>query len=237
MLTLGIASALAFGALGCGGSSQPSTRSGASNVPRSVVPPRAASFANAVNLVASDAAGMSLITPATQSTQPMPANEELAHCSGGVVPDQLAVFRSATFGTAGRRETVRSAVEVLPTAAIAARNNRAARSPLGRACLVRFLDQGQDAPTGEGASHGRVSVTPIANPLVGAEGAFGLRLTTTASGARRGAAPARLYTDESGFAGAAEINLTATGVSKPVPSSTELRLLALLDQRADAHKP
>jgi len=44
-----------------------------------------------------------------------------------------------------------------------------------------------------------------------------------------------VYVDELGFvAGAAEINLTASGFSSPVPAATEQRLLSLLYRRAKA---
>jgi RHS repeat-associated protein len=126
---------------------------------------------------------------------------------------------------------VRSAVEVMPTAAFAARDNAVARSARGRACLARALPEQSSGPL----RYGPVSVSSLPNVLPGADGSFGLRLTTTVIGRnlRGGEIRTRVYIDAFGFvSGPAEITLTAFGVSRPVPSATEQRLLPLLFSRA-----
>jgi hypothetical protein len=123
----------------------------------------------------------------------------------------------------------------MPSAALAARNNAVARSARGRACLARALPEQSTGPL----RYGPVSVSSLPNLLPGADGSFGLRLTTTVIGRnfRGGKIRTRVYIDVFGFvSGPAEISLTAFGVSRPVPSATEQHLLPLLFSRAREHK-
>jgi hypothetical protein len=82
-----------------------------------------------------------------------------------------------------------------------------------------------------------VAYAQAVNP--GADGSFGLRLTTSVIGRnlRGGEIQTRVYIDMFGFvSGPAEISLTAFGVSRPVPSTTEQHLLPLLFSRTREHK-
>jgi hypothetical protein len=239
MLVLGASTVLAANC-GSNGSSTTgrATNTGASSVSTSTKA-RATAFAHAVNLVEADVPGMSLIKPEGEDKAPTRAGVEFAQCAGGVSPYRRIVdIHSPTFSRSRPRERVKSAVEVMPTVALAAQNNNAARSARGRACLVHFLGRALPEQSAGQIRHGSVSVSSLPNLLPGAQGSFGLRLATTVTARPLGGrqVQVRVYLDEFGFiSGSAEINLTATGFSAPVPSETEQRLLGLLNSRAQAH--
>jgi hypothetical protein len=225
-------------AAGCGSSGGSSTSSGSLIAGTSITKARAVAYAQAVNLGAADLPGSSIIKAEGERKAPTTAGVEFERCAGGVNPERRIVdihspsFSVASAGEGGR---VRSAVEVMPTAALAARNNAVARSARGRACLARSLPE---QSTGQ-LRHGPVSISSLPNLLPGAAGSFGLRLTTTVTGRnlRGGQIRTRVYMDVFGFvSGPAQISLTALGVSRPVPSATEQHLLPLLFSRAREHK-
>jgi hypothetical protein len=231
---------VATGALaaGCGSGGGSSVSSGSPIAGTSITKARAVAYAQAVNLGVADVPGSSIIKAEGEGKAPTVAGVEFERCAGGVSPERRIVdIHSASFRVAStsKRGRVRSAVEVMPTAALAARNNAAARSARGRACLARALPEQSTGPL----RHGPVSVTSLPNLLPGADGSFSLRLTTTVIGrnVRGGEIRTRVYIDEFGFlSGPAEISLTTFGVSRPVPSATEQHLLPLLFSRAREHK-
>lgn len=238
LLALGATGILAAG---CGNSS--TTTSPTSSAPsstRTSAKARATAFAHAVNLVAADVPGMSLIGVEGEAAAPKQAAVQAAQCAGAASPEQrISKIHSAAFTHFNPHIRIRSAVEVLPSVAVAAHNNTAERSARGRACLVRFLGQTLPAQTVQPARYGQISVSSLPNLLPGAQGSFGLRLRTTLTTRELGGRPAKvpIYLDEYGFiSGPAEINLTATGFSTPVPVKTEQRLLTLLYSRTQAHK-
>jgi hypothetical protein len=231
---------IATGALaaGCGSSGGSSAGSGSPIAGTSITKARAVAYAQAVNLGAADLPGSSIIKAEGEGRAPTVAGVEFERCAGGVSPERRIVdihspgFRVASASKGGR---VRSAVEVMPTAALAARNNAVARSARSRACFARALPEQSTGPL----RHGPVSISSLPTPLPGADGSYGLRLTTTVIGRnlRGGEIRTRVYMDVFGFvSGPAEINLTAIGVSRPVPSATEQHLLPLLFSRAREHK-
>lgn len=231
---------VATGALaaGCGSSGGSSASSGSPIAGTSITKARAVAYAQAVNLGAADVPRSSIIKAEGEGKAPTVAGVEFERCAGGMSPERRIVdmhsssFRVASASKGGR---VRSAVEVMPTAALAARNNAVARSARGRACLARALPE---QSTGR-LRYGPVSVSSLPNLLPGADGSFGLRLTTTVIGRnlRGGEIRTRVYIDVFGFvSGPAEISLTAFGVSRPVSSATEQHLLPLLFSRAREHK-
>jgi hypothetical protein len=252
-----MAAVTATGALaaGCGSGGGSSTGSGsgssAAGAPAagsapiagtSIAKARAVAYAHAVNLGAADVPASSVVKPEGEAKAPTAAGVEFARCTGGVNPERrIADIHSPTFRITGtyERERVRSGVEVMPTAALAAQSNTATRSVRGRACLARLLARTSAERGVEALPHGPISVSSLPNQLPGADGSFGLRIATTAIGRSLQGAQTRthVYTDLFGFvSGAAEINLTATGIARPVPSATEQRLLSLLFSRAQAHK-
>lgn len=66
----------------------------------------------------------------------------------------------------------------MPTAALAARNNAAARSARGRACLPRLLARALPEQSIGRFHYGPAPVSSLPNLLPGADGSFGLRLAT-----------------------------------------------------------
>jgi hypothetical protein len=96
----------------------------------------------------------------------------------------------------------------------------------------------QEAVRSQGETYkSQIGVAPLTLRLPGVV-ANGLRVSGTIA-ARPFAAKTRppFYEDELGFAiGPAEIVLRAEGVPRPVPSSTEARLLTLLYSRAMRRK-
>jgi hypothetical protein len=231
---------VATGALaaGCGSSGGSSASSGSPIAGTSITKARAVAYAQAVNLGAADVPGSSIIKAEGEGKAPTVTGVEFERCAGGVSPERRIVdIHSSSFRVANtsKRGRVKSAVEVMPTAALAARNNAVARSARGRACLARALPEQSTGPL----RYGPVSVTSLPNLLPGADGSFSLRLTTTVIGRnlRGGEIRTRVYIDEFGFlSGPAEISLTAFGISRPVPSATEQHLLPLLFSRAREHK-
>jgi hypothetical protein len=241
MLVLGGSAVFAAGC-GSSGSSTTSraTNNGASSV-RTSAKARATAFAHAVNLVQADVPGMTLVKPEGEREAPTRASVAFARCAAGVSPyRRILDIHSPTFTGSRPRERVKSAVEVMPTAALAAQNNTASRSARGRACLLRFLERALPEQSTGAVHHGPISVSRLPNLLPGAQGSYGLRLATTVIvrpiGGRQG--EITVYLDEFGFiSGSAEVNLTATGFSHPVPTETERRLLGVLVSRAQAHTP
>jgi hypothetical protein len=235
---------VAAGALagGCGSGGGSSASSGSPIAGTSTAKARAIAYADAINLGGADVPGATIVKSEGEAKAPTLAGVELARCAGGVSPElRIVDIHSPAFrvASASKGERVKSSVEVMPTAALAARNNAAARSARGRACIARFLARALPEQSTGPLRHGPVSVSSLPNSLPGADGSFGLRLATTVIGRnlRGGEIRTRVYTDEFGFvSGPAEINLTATGVSRPIPSATEQRLLSLLFSRAREHK-
>jgi hypothetical protein len=181
---------------------------------------------------------------------------EGAHCAGAVSPYRRIVdMHSVKFKGASTapRESLRSAVTIWPSAALAEQESTAMLSPRGRACdqhLLERLALGEIGPVH--VSH--VSVTRLPSPLPAAHDSYAARISMTISGslgtgARSGRSTATLessspttarisipvYIDTFGFvAGPAQIGLTATGLKRPPSPATERRLLSKLYSRAKA---
>jgi len=223
-----VSSALA----GCGGGSPAS----AFNPTSGSAPSRAQalSYANAVNLQASDLHSAVVASQGSVGKAPKPGDVELDRCYGAANPYNLVLkVVSPTFRgtTPGAFIQVNSTVEVEPAAALAAHNLAAIRTSRGLACLKRFLPR---ALSQTGVAHyGPVTITPLP-ALPSVPGSFGIRLATTVSGPTTGPIP--FTADELGFAtGPAEVSLTATSAPQPIPTEDEERLLAVLYRRAQAH--
>jgi hypothetical protein len=175
-----------------------------------------------------------------------PASKRLdpvERCAGNVNPDLvLANIHSATFsGTAEpEHEQIRSEVEVMPSAAIAAKNNAVNRSKRALACAKRLfpLELGSQ---GSGRVHyGTVTVSRLPDPLPGVPGSFGYRVAVSILGVPKAIEPTqpRLYIDAFAFlSGPAEVALLTTAFPQPVSEETDGRLLSLLHSRAEANKP
>jgi hypothetical protein len=140
-------------------------------------------------------------------------------------------------GTA--RETVKSDVEVKPSAALAARDAAAIQSGRGLDCIKRLLQRVAERPILSTTRISRkVAVHSLPSPLPVANGGFDIRIVLTISAARpEGQLSVCSYFDALGFvSGPAEVTLTATHSTQPPSAETEHRLLELLYSRARAHR-
>lgn len=196
---------------------------------------QALAFARAVNLRAGDLPGFKAgaVSKTTASERKMSA--QLASCSGGVNPSRALIERDSPDLTAASgivQADVSSEVEVLPSAALVAKDLAAVKSARGKACLERALNKEFAAMKVKGVKFGRVTVTTTQLPAVGASGSFALRFTISAT--IRGA-KIPYYADFLGFTlGPAEVTLSALGFAQPVPGKDELGLFSVLLRRAQA---
>jgi hypothetical protein len=160
-----------------------------------------------------------------------------ARCAGGVNPEhRVADIKSMSLqiGRGLQSTQIKSSVEVMPMAALAARNFAAVRSARGRACLRRLLPEVIGGSTASATRFGPAKLTFL--PPV--HGSFGARITTSVA-ASSPVNPVRVpvYLDIFAIlAGPAEVTLTSTSISHAASVTTEHRLLSLLVERANAHK-
>jgi hypothetical protein len=226
-------------AAGCGGGSGAST---ARAIPQATITKaQAAAYAHAVNLTPGDVPGMTIESPEGETPAPTRSALELARCFDGVSPARrIAKFYSPTFssGRAARSQLVESTVEVWPTPSLAARDTATYFSSRGRACALRSSEASDtqlNRQRGGELQHGRPTIATVPNPLPGVSDSY---LRTIAEPLLRGTR-IRLYIYHDIFSfvsGPAEVEMEATGFSRPVPSATEERLLLLLLSRAKANK-
>src|ERR1700722_13618857 len=231
----GLATLAAGGALaGCGGGGGTATAlapGGGSSTASALVPgggtvtkAQAATYAQAVNLRATDLPRMNAGKPEHEGEAPTPFELELARCYGGVNPQIRVLNRvsptfTATSEGEGEHEQVPSSVEVLPTQAIAAKDNAAQLSPHGLDCLRSLIPATIANSDTRPVRYGSVTLRHLPNPLPGVPGSFAVEITVSVLGApsQLAAPPPPLYIDILGFlSGAGEINLGAIGLPKPV---------------------
>jgi hypothetical protein len=226
---------------GCGGSLGASAASGTPQTTAPITKAQGRAYAHAVNLGASDVPGMTVEAPEGEAPAPKRSAVEFARCYGGVSPARRIVkMHSPVFsaGHARQAQTLESTVEVWPTPAVAARNNATYLSSRGRACFARSLEALHNQANKQGPGqlqYGPLTVAIVPNPLPGVSHSF---LRTIAYPLIRGG-QIRLYVYHDNFSfisGPAEVEMDATGFSKPVPTATEERLLLLLLSRAKANK-
>ena len=223
---------------GCGGSSHSSTASTASTSHSSPAKTRAIAYAHAVNLTLADVPGARIVAGEREDQAPPPAAIRVARCAGAVDPRlRIIDIDSAKFALGAPGQQVKSGVEVLPSAALAARNLAAVKSTRGQACLARFLSQAVLASTHTQSGH--VSISSLPNLLPGSQGYVGLRVRipiSTRNPINGKQVQTQTTLDEFAFvAGSAEITLSARAIKAPIPTATERRLLALLTSRAHEH--
>ncbi len=242
MLVLATCSALA---VGCGGNgATPPTNSGDVNPSTPPTRTSATAYAHTVNLRAADVPGMSASSaegelPQTPSRSR--SNAEFARCFGGVGPHvRLVKIHSPEFsaGRAGQSQIVQSTVEVWPTAALVARNNASYFSPRGRKCFVRYSQEARRELSKRPVAKlqlGRIRIATVAAPLPGTS--RGRLRTIDETLLHDGRVRVHVFHDIFTFiSGPVEIELDATGISKPVPTETDERLLTLLLERVKTAK-
>lgn len=225
---------------GCGSSHNASVTS-TSAAGTAISKAQAIAYAQEVNLVAADIPGATVRSQEHESGEARTAGVEFARCAGGVSPRlRVANIDSARFriGKKTRSTQVKSSVEVMPTAALAAQNYSALGSARGRACLAHLLAHVLDGASTGRARFGPATTSLLPNLLATGKESFGLRVTTTVIAIVRGKQVSLpVYRDVFDLlAGPAEVNMSATGIAHPPPKATERRLLSLLYTRAETHK-
>jgi hypothetical protein len=203
---------------------------------------QATSYARDVNLTAADFPGSIVGKPEHEGKAPSQASKEFARCAGAVDPGRrLVAIDSATLGIGkpGSFAQVKSSVEVMPTAALAAQDFAAVRSRRGRACLAHRLPQLVEGVATRGGRFGRTTVSIRPNLLGAGKQSFGVRVSTTftTKSLTRGEQRIPMFIDEFDIlAGPGEISMGALGLVHPVATTTERQLLSILYVRAQAHK-
>jgi hypothetical protein len=233
----------AAGILGAGcGSSHHATVTNTTAASTAISRAQATAYAHQVNLVAADIPGATVRSQERESGEARPAGVEFAKCVGGISPRlRVANIDSARFriGKAADSSQLKSSVEVMPTAALAAHNYTALSSSRGRACIAHLLPSIVARSSTARARFGpAATVSVLPNVLAAGKESFGVRVSTTVNAIVRGK-PVRLriYLDVFNLlAGPAEVNMSATGISDPPPKATERRLLSLLYNRAETNK-
>ena len=203
----------------------------AAHAASSVTKSQALTFANDVNLTATDLPGSAVLAPAGEEG-PRPNDVAFAQCSGGVGPSVALLDRkSPKFRVAGSE--LGSSAVVYPTSALAARNFDATRSRRGQACLRRLLTEDLNKQSTNGARYSATAVTSLPALLRGRQQSLGVRVAITVSAAGR---ETRAFVDVNDvLVGPAEVNLTTTRAEQPPSSATEHRLFGLLYARAQYH--
>jgi len=162
---------------------------------------------------------------------------QLTACLGGV-PDNLAYAdaQSPTFTGSGQTSlTISSDTEILPSAALVAKDLAAVRSRKGIPCLRHQLGVQLKASIGKGDTlsiHG----VPLPSVVSGSDGTFALRFNVIV-GIKQGSStlPVRVYYDTIGFAyRQAEVGFDVLSTATAPSDSLERRLGASLLARAHA---
>jgi hypothetical protein len=199
---------------------------------------QAIAYAHAVNLHAGDLPGFASIGSETEAPKPGRYALEYSRCVGGVnSARRIATISSPEFsaGSGFYSKIVKSTVEVWPTPAIVAVNNKRSYSSHGKGCLVHFLKMVHRQINRERrgrAQIGPFTITIVPNLLPGVSHSFLTKINETRL-LRTGAIRAHIYRDIFGFTtGPAEIELEAIGVGHPIPAPTEKEALRLLSGRA-----
>jgi hypothetical protein len=131
-------------------------------------------------------------------------------------------------------EQITSAVTVLSNEGAVEREFALLGSPALRKCAARALTHNIDDKSICNARWGRVTVSKLPVHAPGTDATFGIRIVAKLN-LPFSEVSVPIYFDVLGFAmGRAEVALTATSITQPVPSSTEQELLALLLSRARA---
>jgi hypothetical protein len=225
VLLLSVTLALA----GCGSGGGPLVQSGP------ITRAHAVAYAQAVELAVADVPSMTSVS-LEEEAKPRRSAFEFARCSGSVSPARLVVdIHSPRFrrGSGLAFEEFSSAVEVMPSATIAAGDLGATRGARGRACTLRLSPREVSNGIAGRLAHGRPVVSFLRFPLPHVSG-YAFRVATRVNLARASiTAPVNIYSEVFEFiAGPAEISLIVDSVSRPASAATERQLLATLYNRA-----
>jgi hypothetical protein len=195
----------------------------------------ASAFAGAVNLHAGDVPGFKTGKVAKTTAADRRMGAAIAKCAGGVDPNRAVVDADSPDFTSSSgivQQDISSDVEILPSAALAAKDIASVKTSHGKACIERGFEQGFKAMKLPGVTFGRESVASMPLQANGADASFALRFTiiATIKGVK-----IPYYSDFLGFTlGPAEVTLSALGFATPVSNTDELELFSLLLRRAEA---
>jgi hypothetical protein len=226
---------------GCG-SSHSATVTSANAASGAIGKAQAQSYAREVNLAAADVPGSTVRSLERERTKASRAGLEFARCAGGVSPERRVVdivSPKLRLGKAAQAVDVKSSVEVMPSAALAAQNEAASRGIRGRSCLTSLLPQVLGNVSSARVRFGPLHASPLPNLLPAGKESYGVRISTTLLSTTLAGKPIRLplYLDQFDIlAGPAAVNLSVSALGHPPPTATERRLLSLLYDRAQAHK-
>lgn len=162
-------------------------------------------------------------------------NAQLTACAGGVpAREALADVQSSDFvGSGPSGTTLGSEAEILPSAALVAKDLSAIGRPRALSCLVSVFG-GALRSTIPKTDTVTTHAARLPSLVSGGDGAFAIRLTVVVhvkSGAATATVP--VYVDSIGFAyGQAEVNLTVMRAIAAPPASLERQFAALLLARA-----
>jgi hypothetical protein len=199
---------------------------------------QASAYARAVNLTANDLPGFRVSTARegeSERASEQQRDSELLRCVHFASGHTLAEENSKEFERQNPvlAEGVKSEVTVAPSAASAARELAAIRSPHARACIADHLSLLLKSKNYGRGTFGGVSIAQGIPPAPGTSGGFGWRITVKIN--VRGI-PAPLYVDILGFVyGPAQVSLLTSGFPRPFSARGEERLFSLLLRRAKAH--
>ncbi len=235
---------LAGGSLAsCGNSGHPATARTTVTHPAIVAAPiatrggsvtRARAIANAINLTSADLPGY--ISSPEKESNSKAEHEELARCMGATDPRlALTEVNSENFKRTDSQgsEELQSAVTVMPSTALAARNLVAARSAQAEVCLKSSIDKEAVERSNKKINYSPAAIGPIPAEVLGVSGSYGLHTAIDVIVTR---GPFYiLYSDLLGLVdGPIEVTLTTVSTRHPVALTTEQHLLSLLLERARA---
>jgi hypothetical protein len=195
---------------------------------------QAIAFGRALNLTAAD------VPDAKVSREKKHKSANLGHprCEGSFArgPNLAEVDGPLlTRGSELETEEISSGVTVRPNAPAAARDLAWLRSGGGPQCIARALSRHFGGRTIREGRWGRFSASSLPIEAPGVSGAIGFRIATTLS-FPISEVSVPIYFDIFAFlVGAAEVAMTASSATQPVPQATEQRLLSLLLARAGEH--
>jgi hypothetical protein len=197
----------------------------------------AKAVATAISLRQSDLPTLKQISnPITP--QQLRLNAQAVNCAGGVpLSKAYANTQSPEFvGSGSPSVTIVSSVEILPSAALVAKDFAAIERPKTLRCLVSEVSSAFRSALPKSESLNSGGATRLASIVSGTGPSFDIRLTFAVS-VHKGTSTVRvpIYVDQIGFAeGQAEITLELQMVPTKPSTSLEQRLAAALVTRARA---
>ncbi len=203
---------------------------------------QALAFARAVNLSVSDIPEASLVKrrhepSSTREKREYAACERLAPHGHIFFAAHLAEVSSPSLkrGQELEIEQIASSVRVLKQERTIASEFAAMQGPAVRACLARALTRNFSEKSVREARWGHFTISKLPIDAPGASATFGIRVTVALTFPFVEVA-VPIYVDVLGFSvGPAEVALSATSITQPIPAATEQELVTLLLARAKAH--